>query len=93
MHRLGMGYGSERRVAWERSPFCAKSLSAVWGPHVELDCLPAWARDPSSCLSLRVPWTSAGRVLVGRLETLLGFPKLPSWDVVCFQTGGNMEAL
>lgn len=25
----------------KRSPFCAKSLSAIRGPHVQSDCLPA----------------------------------------------------
>lgn len=33
----------EQNEEWsgERSPCCAKSLSAVWGPYVQYDCLPA----------------------------------------------------
>lgn len=34
-----MGCGSKRR---ERSPFCAKSLSAVWGPCVQHDSPCLW---------------------------------------------------
>lgn len=34
----------------ERSPFCAKSLSAIWGPCVQHDCLLALGQGPKRLL-------------------------------------------
>lgn len=51
---VGWGCGSKRRGRpGERSPFCAKSLSAIWGPHVQHDC-PCLEQGPSpNCLGFR----------------------------------------
>lgn len=58
----------------ERSPFCAKSLSAIWGPCVQHDCLPAWGRDPSACLSLSAHALELSGFGGQSLRTFLGSP-------------------
>lgn len=62
---VGWGCGSKRRGRpGERSPFCAKSLSAIWGPRMQHDC-PCLGQGPSlNCLGY------GGQ----RLRNFLGFP-------------------
>ena len=66
LHSSGIRYCSKRRGFWGEDPFCAKSLSAIWGPCVQHDCLPAWGGTKPELSG--VWWTEA--------QEFPGFPSL-----------------